>query len=309
MKTIRGQLTGVAQERLLVGASQICQKLDWDGCRLVGNYLGLLAFAMLGTRRQLGLDNIRLALGVSNRRANQILRRSCVNYGMTFSEFLHMPAASPASIRDVISRGSGDHILNALEEGKGAILLCAHLGNWELMGALAAQHFPISVVTRPMNNKRTQDYFDQGRLKHGIEILHKSDDTRIHIKRLRQNHALALLPDQYAGERGDLMPFFGRPTRVWTSVPRLAMVSGAPIVPSFGVRQKPFLTKGRIVSKVMPGWKVEKTGDREANVQEGLRRMLWELESIIRAHPEQWLWLHRRWRPQDLEQAKETGNS
>ena len=80
---------------------------------------------------------------------------------------------------------------------------------------------------------------------------------------------------------------------------RLALLTRARVVPAFGIRRDPWLADGRIISKVFPGFDLEKTKDRDADLKAGMQRTVTELENVIRAHPDQWLWMHRRWRESD----------
>jgi len=281
------------------GVGRACQTLSFDACRYVGGWLGLLLFGAAGKRQHVAVDNIRLALGVSPARARQLARRSCMNFGMTFAEFLHLPQASEAEIRRHAYINGLENVWSALEPGRGAILLTAHLGNWELMGARAALDFPLSVVARPTSNTGVQKLIDNSRRAANIHVISKHDSGRRSLEVLRRNETLGILPDQHAGEEGALLPFFGQPTRVWTALARLAMMSGARVVPAFGVRHRPFLADGRIEARVSPSWSVPKTSDREAGILDATRRVIWELENVMRHEPDEWLWLHRRWREAD----------
>lgn len=281
------------------GVGRACQTMSFDSCRYAGGWLGLLLFGALGKRQNIAVSNIRLAMGVSRARAHQLARRSCMNFGMTFAEFLHLPAASEAEIRQRSYINGLEHVQDGFEAGKGVILLTAHLGNWELMGARAALEFPLSVVARPTSNSGVQKHIDDSRAAANISVISKYDSGRATLSVLRRNEALGILPDQHAGEEGALLPFFGQPTRVWTALARLAMLSGARVVPAFGVRRKPFLADGRIEARVLPGWNVPKSADREGAILEGTKRVVSELESIMRQEPDEWLWLHRRWREKD----------
>jgi KDO2-lipid IV(A) lauroyltransferase len=154
-------------------------------------------------------------------------------------------------------------------------------------------------VARPTSNSGVQQFIDASRAAHGVEVISKYESGRATLRVLRNNQTLGILPDQHAGGEGALLPFFGQPTRVWTAVARLAMLSGARIVPAYGIRQRPFLANGRIEVQIFPGWNIEKSGDKEANVIDGTRRVIGELEKVISNNPDQWLWLHRRWREKD----------
>ncbi len=256
-------------------------------------------FGALGKRQGVAVGNIRLALGVSNARAHQLARRSAMNFGMTFAEFLHLPNASEAEIRERAYINGLEHVWEALAPGRGAVLLTAHLGNWELMGARAALEFPLTVVARPTSNAGVQRKIDESRRAANIKVISKYDSVRATLQVLRRNETLGILPDQHAGGEGALLPFFGQPTRVWTALARLAMMSGASVVPAFGVRRRPFLADGRIEARVSRSWTIPKTDNREEAVLEGTKRVIGELETVMRAEPDQWLWLHRRWRERD----------
>lgn len=281
------------------GVGRACQTMSFDSCRYVGGWLGLLLFGALGKRQNIAVSNIRLALGVSRARAHQLARRSSMNFGMTFAEFLHLPNASETEIRERSYINGLEYVWEALDGGKGAILLTAHLGNWELMGARAALEFPLTVVARPTSNSGVQSHIDASRRAAKINTISKYDSGRATLSVLRRNETLGILPDQHAGEEGALLPFFGQPTRVWTALARLAMLSGARVVPAFGVRRKPFLADGRIEARVSPSWSVPKSSNREEAVLEGTKRVVSELENIMRQEPDEWLWLHRRWREKD----------
>ena len=278
---------------------RVCETLSFDACRYAGAWLGLGLYAALGKRRGIAINNVRLALDVSPARANQIARRALMNFGMTYAEFMHLRVATPSELRAYSWIEGLEHIESGFDAGKGAILLTAHLGNWEVMGARAAQEFPLTVVARPTGNQGVQRHIDAVRAASGIGVISKYDNGRASLRVLKNNETLGILPDQHAGSEGELLPMFGQPTRVWGAIARLAMLSGARVVPAFGVRKTPFLADGRIVAMVSQGWNVEKTGDRNAAVTQGTRRTIGELEKIIRAHPDQWLWMHRRWREAD----------
>jgi KDO2-lipid IV(A) lauroyltransferase len=281
------------------------ERTSWDTCRHVGSYLGLLMFAALIRRRAVATANIRLAFPeLSEAAARQIARRSAQNFGMTFCEFMRLRVATPEEIRAYVSIQNLENVQEGLSHGNGVLLLTAHLGNWELMGARAAQEFPLTVVARPTSNTGIEERILDIRRTVGIEVISKFDTGRASLKALRQNRALGILPDQHAGPEGALLPMFGHPTRMVTAIARLAILSGAPMVPGFGVRRGPWLRDGRIVAKTAPGIYLEKPvsrdpAAREAAVIAGTRRVVSELEKIMRQYPEQWLWMHKRWRPED----------
>lgn len=278
------------------------QNASWATCRRAGWWMGLLLFQVLKKRRQLAIENVRLAFPEqSEAAARQIARRSVQNATMTLFEFVRMATATPQEISDYASWEGMEHFSDALEKGHGALMMTAHLGNWEMMAALVAQSFPLDVVARPTSNQGIQEQILRVRGHNGLKVISKHNGGRASLDALKKNHVLGIVPDQYAGPDGMLLPFFGHPTRMVSSVARFSMMSGAPIVPTFGTRRRPWISDGRIVTRVSPGYVIENDRQRrEEIVREGTLRTIDDLENIIRRYPDNWLWLHRRWRSEDF---------
>jgi len=303
-----------AEVPLMNALGRSMQSMSWSGCRLTGAWLGLFFFNAIRRRREVAISNVRLAFPhLSEAAARQIARRSAQNAGMTMCEFFRMPAASPQEISEYIDVQGLEHVQQGLEQGRGVLLLTAHLGNWELMGARAAQEFALTVVARPNSNSGVQQYIDEARMSVGIKVISKFDTGRASIGVLRANKTLAILPDQHAGPDGVLLPFFGHHTRFVSSLARIALLSKAPVVPAFGVRRKPWLADGRIVARVSPPLppldKSQTNKSREELVLEGTRQVIATLEDVITRYSDQWLWMPRRWRPADFEAATQNSEA
>jgi KDO2-lipid IV(A) lauroyltransferase len=298
-------LRAAAEVRLMNLFGAAMERSSWDGCRRTGAWLGLLFFVGLKRRRRIAIANVRLAFPRLNEAAaRQIARRASQNFGMTGCEFLHLRIATAEEIRAYADIDHLEYIQDGLALGKGVLLLTAHLGNWELMGARAAQQIPLTVIARPRSNPGVQDYIEEARATAGLEVISKFDTARASLNALRANRAVGVLPDQYAGAGGLLLPFFGHPTRFIPAVAKLGLFTGAPIVPAFGVRRTPWLADGRIFARVfppleMPEFARRDAESREAATTEGTRRVMRQIEQIVERYPDQWLWLHRRWRPED----------
>ena len=277
---------------------------SFEQCRYLGAWLGLGLYAVIGKRRQAAVANVRLAFPhLSHAAAEQYARRAAMNFGMTFAEFMHLPNATKQEVRDYCECIGTEHIDAALAAGKGALLMSGHMGSWEVMAARMTQEFPISVIVRPNSNPGVQAVIDAERAAIGMKTISKNDHGKLALTALRQNRALAILNDQHAGPGGTLLPVFGQPTRMVTSVGRLAMISGAPILPIYGIRRRPWLRDGRVVVKIEPAFCVPNPGKDPAAREEAIRaatlRGIAELEKVITHFPDQWLWLHRRWRDAD----------
>jgi KDO2-lipid IV(A) lauroyltransferase len=290
----------LAESVLFQSVARPLERATFDSARRAGAWLGLAFFGALGKRRAIAIANLRRAFPhLSHAQANRLARRSVQNLSMTFCEFLHQRVASPQEIRGAASLDGLEHIESALERGRGCILMTAHLGNWEMMGARVAQEVPLWAVARETSNPRIEAGIRAARQAAGIHVLSKYDSAREVLSGLKGNRALVILPDQHAGPSAPLMPLFGAPTRVVDAPFRIAQIARAPIVPVYGVRRTPWLSDGRISCRISPAFDVPRDGNREAHVLDATRRGLDELEAIVRAFPDQWLWLHKRWRPED----------
>jgi KDO2-lipid IV(A) lauroyltransferase len=289
-----------AEAKLMGAAGAACERASFRECRHAGMWLGLLFHHALPSRRKISRDNLRLAFPrLNEKQADRIARRVSQNAAMTFCEFLHLRAASENELREYSWIEGYEHVQSGFDAGRGVLLLTGHLGNWEMMGARAALEFPLTVIARPRSNEAVHNHIESIRTKVNVQVISRFDTGRGPLKVLRSNQALAILPDQY--EKGGVMlPFFNHQTQMVDALARLAILSRARVVPAFGVRRTPWLSDGRIVAQVFPGFDIPKTEKRDEDVLNGTRRVVQELEHIIRAHPDQWLWMHRRWREKDL---------
>ena len=306
---MKAQRTAV--EKALIGRlGTSLERAPWSTCRRVGAFFGLAFFAGFRHRRQIATDNLRLVFPhLSDAQIQTIARRSAQNFGISFCEFLHLRTASAQSIRDYVEIDGFEHIEKALSFGRGVVLPTAHFGAWEVMAARVTLEFPLTVIVRLTSNKPLREHIMRVREAINVEMIDKSDSARAPLKVLKRNGGLGVFPDQHAGKDGALMPVFGHPTRVFTSTSRLALSARAPLVPAFAVRRKPWISDGRVTVKVSPGLylhdieyskcDLKSSSNRDEAVMAGTRYIVSETENIIRQHPEQWLWMHRRWREED----------
>ena len=288
------------EKRLIQRIGDSLAAAPWLTCRRVGSWMGLVFFHGFKRRRLIALENLSRALPhLSVRRRQQIARRSAQNFGMSFCEFMHLQSASPAEIHDYCAWEGLEYIHNALSQGHGVMLPTAHFGAWEVMGARMAQEFPLSVVVRLTSNQALKNHAEKVRAAVHIKMILKEESARVSLRALRANEGLAIFADQHAGENGMLLPMFGHPTRVFTSPARLALAAQAPIVPIFAVRCDPWITNGRVVIRSGPSLDLQHYQTRDEAVLAGTRFMNNATETMVRAHPDQWLWMHRRWRDED----------
>ncbi len=293
----RGALEAGAARAL----SASIERASWSQCRALGSFLGLAYFAAGGKRRALAVDNIVQALDLNPAQATRIARRAAQNWGMTTCEFLRSPAASPQEMRDYVSLGGLEHLEIALEAGRGAIIVTAHLGNWELLAARLAQSFSFAGIVRPLSNQAAQNLMCGVRRANQIGLISKNAAVRPSLKILKSNGTLFILPDRHAGAQGEILPLFGRVTRFENSPARLSLMSGAPILMAHGARRAPWLADGRIQGHISPPfWPAAlNKAERPQATIETTKRVIAGLESMVRQYPDQWSWMLRRWRSGD----------
>lgn len=180
----------------------------------------------------------------------------------------------------------------ALAEGKGAIVISGHVGNWEILGqAIAAAGYPIATIATPFYDPRVTRWLDQWRGQRGLKIIWREQNSGKAILRvLRSNKLMGFLIDQDTKTAGDYVTFFGRPAFTPTTPAALALRTGAPLIFCWhhrrGKRHK--ITIERVV--------YDPSGDYQRDVLALTALLTARLENVIRAAPEQWVWMHRRWR-------------
>ncbi len=193
------------------------------------------------------------------------------------------------NIHSLIEYEGFEHYREAKRRGKGALFATAHLGNWELSAvAHSLMTEPMHVVVRPLDNAAVDRIIEARREATGNHVISKKEAARDILRALKKNEPVGILIDQnVAASEGVFINFFGVPACAGTAFARLAAHSGAAVIPGFALWSE---SKQKYVLKFFP--LVEITGDAEADT----KRIHAVIEQVIRDHPDQWLWLHRRWK-------------
>ncbi|MBI4608099.1 MAG: lysophospholipid acyltransferase family protein [Candidatus Rokubacteria bacterium] len=262
----------------------------------LGRRLGSLAYWTLAGRRALAGENLALAFGGErgSDELDRLCRGSFEHLGMTAVEVCASLFASPAAALSRV-RVEGLHHLNAaMARGKGVLLLTAHLGNWEL---LAATHglsgHPLSIVVRPLDSSLLDRLVTRARERSGAGVIRKHRALREVLDALRRQRMVGILLDQNATRReGVFVPFFGRPASTSKSLALLALRSGAPVLPVFIHREADGSHRVVIEPEVPP----PRTGDHRHDIVAYTAAFTRCVEDAVRRWPEQWFWVHRRWR-------------
>jgi KDO2-lipid IV(A) lauroyltransferase len=182
-----------------------------------------------------------------------------------------------------------EHFEEAKRLGKGVLFATAHLGNWELSAfAHALMAEPMHVVVRPLDNPRIDALVESRRMLSGNRVIEKKDAARAILRALHRNEAVGILIDQNVGlDEGVFIDFFGVQACVGTAFARIAHRTGAAVIPGFALWSE---AEQKYVLRFDPI--VRMTGDEAADTAAIHKR----LEAVIREFPEQWLWIHRRWK-------------
>ena len=199
------------------------------------------------------------------------------------------PRITRRNVSDWIRYEGLEHFEEAKRRGRGVLFATGHLGNWELSAfAHGLMTEPMHVVVRPLDNPRIDAFVARRRTLSGNRIIDKKDFARGILRALAANEAVGILIDQNsAPEEGTFVDFFGVPACAFTGFAKIAHHSGAAVIPGFALWSD---EEQRHILRFDPP--IEMTGDAAADTA-CLQK---KLEAVIRRHPDQWLWIHRRWK-------------
>lgn len=269
----------------------------------LGRRLGDVMYATLSHRRRLALDNLRRAYpALPSRERARLARRAAQHLGMTMIELTRLLARPLDVTLERIDLEGVEHLRAVMAAHGRALLLTAHLGNWEL---LAAAHrltgFPLSIVVRPLDVPWLDALAERLRARTGVELIDKRGALRRVLEALRRGRMIGILLDQNTARReGVFVDFFGRAASTSRSVALLALRTQTPVVPVF-IRRAP---GGRHTVLIHPALDLPGRNGPGAAVGELTARCTQAIERAIREAPEQWLWSHDRWRTRPAGEAR-----
>jgi KDO2-lipid IV(A) lauroyltransferase len=260
----------------------------------IGRRLGNLAWYVLPRRRAITRANLIRAFGdeVSPAEIERLARGSFEHFGMNLAEVCVLLFRPRGAILARVELAGHEHVEKAAAEGKGILLLSAHLGNWELLApSHALTAFALSIVVRPLDEPILQRLAERFRLRSGVELIAKRNALRDILKALRQGRMVGMLLDQNSSRaEGVFVPFFRVPASTSKGLATISLRTGAPVVPVF-IRR---IAGGR--HRVEFDAAVPRPNDGEPMTYTAEFNRV--IESAIRRAPEQWFWMHERWRTQ-----------
>lgn len=253
-----------------------------------GVALGWVAYS-LGIRKTVVRQNLKTAFpGINEKGQSTVARRCFEHFGTVATSLAATSGISKNDIGNWIFPEGLQYMDQAVAGGKGAIVVSGHIGNWELIGAACARFgYPVSFVVTTQRNKLVQEWLDNVRKAAGIEIIPRKQAIKGVLSALRRNRIVAILIDQDAHEDGVFVPFFGK----LSSTPRGPAVfylrTGCPLI---------FMSSYRLPGEKYK-FKLENVELPEgADQQQVMALLTQKLESAVRAAPEQWFWMHKRWK-------------
>ena len=255
-----------------------------------------IAWLAVPRLRQVGLRNLSLAFpDKSAAERERILRLEYRNLGWQLAEFAKMSSYSRESTSRFIRYEGLDNYLAARNRGNGVLVLTGHLGAWELSSyyhSLAG--YPMGMVIRRLDNPLVDRMVNRIRCRHGNRVLHKDDFARGLIGAMRSGETVGILMDtNMTPPQGVFVPFFGTLACTASGLARVALKTGAAVIPGFLIWEE---SEQKYVLHFLPEVALVSTGDSEADAIENTARLTAVLEDVIRRHPDQWLWMHRRWK-------------
>jgi KDO2-lipid IV(A) lauroyltransferase len=262
---------------------------------------GLLAFAVywtFGRLRRVGVRNLDLAFPeLSTKRKRAALRGVYVHLGWQLVEFCRMKRYTRENTRNWIRTEGLEHYLAALARGKGVLVVTGHLGAWELSSFYhSLMGHPMGMVIRRLDNQRLDEYVNGIRCLHGNTVLHKDDFGRGLLTAMHAGQTVGILMDtNMTPPQGVFVDFFGLPACTAVGLARVALRTHAAVVPTFTIWD-PVLRKYRL--RFDPAVELVRSGNDEADAVANTARFTKIIEDYVRRYPDQWLWVHRRWKTQ-----------
>ena len=223
------------------------------------------------------------------------LIRSFISQGLQLAEFAQMRRYTPTRAQSLIRYEGLENYLQARAGGQGVLVLTAHLGAWELSSFFhSLMGYPMGLVTRRLDNNRVDTLVNGIRTMHGNRILRKDDFARGLLKAMHAGETVGILMDtNMTPPQGVFVPFFGVEACTASGLARVALRSGAAVIPGFLLWER---EERRYVLHFGPQLTLLQSGDAEADALANTAMFTRTLEDYIRRYPEQWLWVHRRWK-------------
>jgi len=268
------------------------------GLKLSRKFAAILAFVFfyfIPIRKKVVFNNLKIAFPENDIHNNKKLAfKIYQSFAITLVEILYLPYIKKVELINAVKCSNPELIIEKFKEGKGLILLSSHFGNWEFIAISVAMQvrLPFSVIVKPLRNPLVYDWMNNFRTKFGNEVVPLGISIRKIYQTLKEKKVVAMVADQRGPREGVKVDFFGKKVSVYTGPAALALKTGAPLICGIAVRDKNYKYKMVLVEisqQNLPDGEEEK-------ILEISQRYTSYLETVIRENPEQWLWMHNRWK-------------
>ena len=268
--------------------------------RALGIGIGVAVYHLHPRLREVGLRNLSLAFPtMAEAERRRIVRGEFVSLGRQLAEACMFPRYTRENVSDIVVYDGLENYERAMARGKGVLFLTGHLGAWELSAfAHSLQGHPLWIVMRPLDNPYLDRLVERYRTMHGNRTVSKDDFVRGLLAAMRASEAVGILMDtNMTPPQGVFVNFFGIPACTASGLARIALRTDAAVVPGFTIWDK---KAGKYVLRFDPAVELIRTpganGNNEADIVANTALFTSIIESFIRRYPDQWLWVHRRWK-------------
>ena len=285
-----------AEYWLVLAVARSLGRIPRGLARLLAGGLAFAVYWCFGRLRRVGWRNLALARPeLSDAEKYRILRGVYRHLGWQLVEFCRMTRYTPENTRGWMRTEGLDHYLAAQARGKGVLVVTGHLGAWELSSFYhSLMGHPMSMVIRRLDNRRLDDFVNGIRCLHGNEVIHKDDFGRGLMTAMRAGQTVGILMDtNMTPPQGAFVEFFGRQACTATGLAHVARKTGAAVLPGFMLWEP---SERKYVLHFGPEIEIPHTADAQADILAGTQLCTSAIEAWIRRYPDQWLWIHRRWK-------------
>lgn len=264
--------------------------------RAIGTGVGRAAYGLHPRLRRVGMRNLELAMPELPRaQRTRVLKGVFATLGRQLADFALLPGMKSSNVSDVVTYCGLEHYLEARARGRGVLFVTAHLGGWEIGSyAHALYGHPICIVIRELDNRWLNRFVDGYRTAAGNQTFGKQDFARGLLAAMRAGETVGILMDtNMTPPQGVFVPFFGIPACTASGLARVALKTDAAVVPGFTVWHA---DAGKYSIHFEPAIPLARTGDDEQDAIANTALFTSIIERYVRRYPDQWLWVHRRWK-------------
>ena len=294
------QVRHFIEYQILIGLGFLIRGLSRPTILRLGRLVGDFIYYCVPVRKAIVLDHLEQAFPEKSvAEIKKIARGTYQNLGMNVLEHLRIPTLSDEEIRGVVDLADEEILVQALNRKRGVIIVGGHFGNWEYSSsALSANGYRFGVVVAKVSNKYIDNRINEHREKTGGVMIPKRSSTKAVIKMLRENGTVGMLIDQNQKRGGVFVDFFGRPCSTAKGPALLALKTGAAIIFFAAIRQ-PDTTIKVAFEPIDIDYQA---GATEENIHDIIQRCTSRLEHYSRLYPDQWFWMHRRWKTRPIDE-------